>query len=1022
MKPSVVASLILLGSVSGLFAADYTWNPSSSETWQAWGDAANWLVDGATPTAAPGADATADDLVKRNNQGKKVSWCWDLGGGEYTIAKLFTDSWCYDDDSFSFRNGSLTVSSALNFLDKMSVVVESGATLSLYNATIGVNSGNNRCKLTVKDGGALEIHGNFWPRCADFEIEEGGSWLYGADVTLQNCNKNFLWYLNNRGTATFENGLCKFSNTWSAPWKICQLAGEMVWGGPFKVQNNLYYQIELTGGKVSATGDVSFTYDSARDNYFKFTDGADLDIEVADGKTLDLTPFTYDGAATIRKRGAGVLKLADVPTAISMKGGAVTFAANSQTAMTSLEIGEGQSFTVASKNTTIDKLVALDGSLTLAAAGLTVKEYAADSVAGTISVTTATYATGDVIITTPSAELRAAVKAAAQAVEMNVDEDGETLTVGESDYVFNSTTVTDLSDASGWKLGTLPPEGVSVTISGEGVKAVGTASSLAAFKSVTVANGADLSVSGEATLPPIVLESTASLTISSGATVFLSDFSTLLNDDSENIAATLPELNVESGATLKLAAGMTFKNVSLDFRGNIAKVDSEGAVSTDGVGPIFGYAEAGETSYVAIQCDGATFDVHSNQNAENGRVNFVNPVSGGRVKVVGDIVLKNTKFPISGWADFGNRYFGENNPTDEPFTVILDGTTIEAPWSFIAAGAARIRAINGSIIQKPLACAGHWLSNYIKDIAQVEVIGVGAYFDYVGNDGQMRVNSSGECDAMILRDGAAYLVGNASGTGKGVLVAANALVGVGKQWSSRVRSDLLEGFGSARIESESTMTVCPLDWGIGNTDWERRAKFANIPLTGEGDLIVSNGAPTKVFTVTVVNGNNTCSGAAKVVPPVVAAGETAAETSLFFANGANWAGTVEANGYLALTNMTDATDSAAVTFGGVKLTSALPLRVWREEDGSITSDTITLTDGFVVEEGDAGIVELVGQDGFELAAGETVALGTFPTGAFANVTVKCGGRKLSVVETATATEGVVTCKAKRTSGFKMIIR
>ena len=88
MKPSVVASLILFGSVSGLFAADYTWNPSSSETWQAWGDAANWLVDGATPTAAPGADAAAGDLVKRNNQGKKVSWCWDLGGGAYNSETL----------------------------------------------------------------------------------------------------------------------------------------------------------------------------------------------------------------------------------------------------------------------------------------------------------------------------------------------------------------------------------------------------------------------------------------------------------------------------------------------------------------------------------------------------------------------------------------------------------------------------------------------------------------------------------------------------------------------------------------------------------------------------------------------------------------------------------------------------------------------------------------------------------------------------------------------------------------------
>ena len=829
------------------------------------------------------------------------------------------------------------------------------------------------------------------------------------------------WYLYNGGSATFENGLK--ATTWSCGYQIQQLAGKLVLGGPFTVGNNISFQVELTGGKVSATGDVSFKNhtDASRGGYTKFTDGADLDIEVADGKTLDLTPFTYDGAATIRKTGAGTLKLADVPTSLSMQGGPVTFAANTRPAMTSLEIGEGQSFTITRENMGIHELVAIDGSLTLAAAGLTVNAYTADAVAGAINVTKTAFKVGDVLLSSPSAVLRAAVKAAAETAEMNVEEDGETLTVGESAYVFNSTTVTDLGDASGWKTGTLPPAGASVTISGEGVKAIGTAANLAAFKAVTVAHGAELSISGEVALPAIVLESTASLTIQSGAEALLSDFSTLLNAALDP-TTTLPKLTVESDATLKLAGGMRFKNVSLAFLGKIVKAGSDGAVSTDGLGPIFGYAEAGETSYIAIRCDGASFDVHSSQNAENGRINFVNPVSGGRVKVVGDIVLKDAKFPIRGWADFGNRYFGENNPTDEPFTVVLDGTSMEAPWSFRAAGAARIRAINGSVIQKPLACAGHWLSNYVEDNAQIELIGSNSYFDYVGADGWMQINSSEECDAMILRDGAAYLVGKASsGTGKGVLVASNALIGVAKQWGDNVRTDLLQGFGSARIESESTMTVCPLDWGIGNTDWERRAKFANIPLTGTGDLVVSNGAPTKVFTVTVMNGANTCTGVAKVVPPIVSEGEAAAETALVFADGANWAGTVVANGYVSLTNLSEA---AAVTFGKVKLTAALPLRVWRGEDGAVVNDTIALKEGFVVAEGDKGLVELVPQGAdFELGLQEEVALGTFPAGAFSGgVQVKMGRRRLQVREVATGTAGVVVAKARLARGFAIVVR
>lgn len=1033
MKPILVASLILAGAT--LSAAEYTWNKEPGETWQNWADPANWLVAGETATAAPGAeDTVARPKTSGNGQNKAYQWWWNLGGSSITLSKFaFGGDWWLT-DTYAFSEGSMTATGATSqFPVGVTVRVGKNATLSFPAGAIleiGVNYSQNsdNAKFVIEDGGALNVDCTFFPRRVDFTVNEGGKFVYGSNVALENCNANQFWSITNHGELTFESGISKFGNAWSCPLSLLQLSGVMTVGGPFKVRNNLNYRIELTGGRLVAISDVYFENRQPKDGkanppkydgWTKFSDGANLDIEVADGKTLDLTPFTYDGAATIRKTGAGTLKLADVPTSLSMQGGPVTFAANTRTAMTSLEIGEGQSFTITHENMGINELVAIDGSLTLAAAGLTVNAYTADAVAGAINVTKTAFKVGDVLLSSPSAVLRAAVKAAAETAEMNVEEDGETLTVGESAYVFNSTAVTDLGDASGWKTGTLPPAGASVTISGEGVKAIGTAANLAAFKAVTVANGAELSISGEVSLPAIVLESTASLTIQSGAEALLSDFSTLLNAALDP-TTTLPKLTVESDATLKLAGGMRFKNVSLAFLGKIVKAGSDGAVSTDGLGPIFGYAEAGETSHIAIRCDGASFDVHSSQNAENGRINFVNPVSGGRVKVVGDIVLKDTKFPIRDWADFGNRYFGENNPTDEPFTVVLDGTSMEAPWSFTAAGAARIRAINGSVIQRPLACAGHWLSNYVKDNAQIELIGPNSYFDYVGADGLMQINSSEECDAMILRDGAAYLVGKASsGTGKGVLVASNALIGVAKQWSAIVRTDLLQGFGSARIESESTMTVCPLDWGIGNTDWERRAKFANIPLTGAGDLVVSNGAPTKVFTVTVMNGANTCTGVAKVVPPIVSEGETAAETALVFVDGANWAGTVVANGYVSLTNHADA---AAVTFGKVKLTAALPLRVWREKDGSNKSDTLTLKDGFIVEEGDAGIVELVPQDGFALGAGEAVTLGTFPAGAFANVTVKLGNRKLSVREYPTETEGVVTVKAKPASGFRIIIR
>ncbi len=78
MKARIAASLILIGSAGGLFAADYTWNQTSGETWQEWGNPANWLVDGAAPTAAPGAD---DKVLRANKNGTRAAWRWDLGGG-----------------------------------------------------------------------------------------------------------------------------------------------------------------------------------------------------------------------------------------------------------------------------------------------------------------------------------------------------------------------------------------------------------------------------------------------------------------------------------------------------------------------------------------------------------------------------------------------------------------------------------------------------------------------------------------------------------------------------------------------------------------------------------------------------------------------------------------------------------------------------------------------------------------------------------------------------------------------------
>ena len=86
---------------------------------------------------------------------------------------------------------------------------------------------------------------------------------------------------------------------------------------------------------------------------------------------------------------------------------------------------------------------------------------------------------------------------------------------------------------------------------------------------------------------------------------------------------------------------MKFKNVDFRLYGTVTKS------STDDYSPVFGYAENGETSYIAFTADGGVFDFHSNQSGSKGSVSLVCPVSGGTVVPVGTIVLRNSRKPIN---------------------------------------------------------------------------------------------------------------------------------------------------------------------------------------------------------------------------------------------------------------------------------------------------------------------------------------------------------------------------------------
>ena len=1051
----IVTGLGMAGLTLALSAADYTWNQKPGDTWQDWANPANWLVDGEAATAAPGAeDTVARPKTSGNGQNKAYQWWWNLGGSSITLSKFaFGGDWWLT-DTYAFSEGSMTATGAgSQFPVGVTVRVGKNATLSFPAGAIleiGVNHSQNsdNAKFVIEDGGALNVDCTFFPRRVDFTVNEGGKFVYGSNVALENCNANQFWSITNHGELTFESGISKFGNAWSCPLSLLQLAGVMTVGGPFKVRNNLNYRIELTGGRLVAISDVYFENRQPKDGkanppkydgWTKFSDGANLDIEVADGKTLDLTPFTYAGAATIRKTGAGTLKLADVPTALSMHGGPVTFAANSRTAMTSLDIGEGQAFTVSVKNMAINKLVAVDGTLTLAAAGLTVKAYEADSVGGAIRIEKTAFEEGDVLISTPSELLRIAVKNAAKAQKMAVREEGETLKAGGALYVFDSTNASALNDPAGWRGGEVPPEDEDVVLEGAGVVVQVSASTLPKFKSLTVRGGAILRVvddvklpkvvigaqgslevaSGTVELPMLTLNSMATLVIASGAEATLSELYTLLTDGADP-ATTLPRITLDSGATLTVPDAMAFRNVALTIHGTLA---------VDGTSVYLGTAAADETAYFEMTADGGKIVPVADPTTTGFTYYYLVPMAGGRVRVPsGSITIRN--MPQTSFAQgattrvyMGAANANRQNAKDEAIEFVLDKSTLFTR-----------NAYNGSNVY--LACLGGGVTLRLKDgsayrawFADADAVGTNGRcggFRLVGNarivmeegsrlvvpeDCTTHFDFSPDTEREVLTMTNAYLhLARTTGNGKAkirMVGSENILEAAFPCWWRMDNGcNAFSGVKELNLDgAETKLTVVTWHQGVQGSTGRIFSSGANV--TGEGSLVVGSTATNLgefghswYHDLTILYGisGNACSGALRVGSD---------KTKIALLNGADWAGTLVSDGRIALGDPT-ATDAAVeASVGTLRMSAPFSLRVWRDAEGNLVHDRLNVTKGVVVATEGAGSLRLDIAEGVVLKAGEEIVLGTFPAGTFETLQVRGGGRSLKVVERTTETEGIV---------------
>ena len=540
-------------------------------------------------------------------------------------------------------------------------------------------------------------------------------------------------------------------------------------------------------------------------------------------------------------------------------------------------------------------------------------------------MTSVTVASGVVLKVLVGGELKDAVAF--------VQPNGKTVYMSSGVYVGVGTWAT----TANWVNSESPDAATDVHVHGEGTVLTIDDANVTMPASISVEGGATLRVLADVTLPPLSIDSVSKVVFGDNETtvsaVIDASLTTTANATVSPVA--LPVIEVTTNATLSVSSNMKFKNVDFRLYGTITKG------GTDSYSPKFGYAEDGETTYFAFTADGGVFDFHSNQYASRGSVSFLCPLSGGTVVPVGMIVLRNSRKPVNSWSDFGNWEFGRNNPTSLPFNVLVDGTAIDVAAEFYASGAAHLSLVNGACIRRNSACVGHGFDMHVQDAATIDV-GDDCYITFTTGDGYFGIDSQTTVDTVTVRNGSKYTVTyNSSGSGRGTFVSGGGIIGVdklrtpsGSTTPRAPRSDLLQGFGSVRLDGD--LALLSHNSGAGNVDWDRHVTMANIPFTGAGDVTVTNGVPAYPFTVTMVNGASTATGSIKVAKTT---GD--AETALYFANGANWAGTVVA-GNVALTNLTDAAAAASVSFGALSLPrdSAFPVRVWSDGNGDFAGDTL----------------------------------------------------------------------------------
>lgn len=885
-----------------VFGDTYTFTPT---TWADYGTLGNWKIGDAAATTLPGiADSLCD----------KRTFYFDLGGNAYDIggwsATADWNTW-----NMNLTNGTLRFNAMVS-LHNGHINLYQGATL-VFSGTAtfvpGINDANSR-NIDVMAGSVFDFQNAVLQIYKmSLTVRAGGRADLAHRTISINTGSKQASGIENSGDLILTNGLMLAAGGLAgSSLTLTQKAGTLTLGGGISKTGNTAIHVSLQGGTVVVTKDVAFNVTSAF-----FPPAATVAFVIADGKRFDMTPFTFGAGVALTQTGPGILRLGTtLPASLDIQSGTLECCIANQTYdFSSVTMAAGTKIMLRTAGTVFSGSPLGSGY--------------------TFGIDTGAILKGIAFATTADPVLLAKIKADVEAElspDLAVLQSGNSLMLTTA-YRFESTAVSDWNDPAGWTCGYVPTN-QDVVVTGTGVTARITAP-IPACKSVSVLESATVSIETACALPAVEMGSSGRLVVTNDAALHLTNgFVCAAARFSD-----LPSLTVAAGAKLYVPAHMKFGNVGVNLFGRL---------ETTGIGTLtFGYAAASETAFFAMRGEGGTIAMPASGSYDVSLLQVACPASGGTVAIPETVVWRNMTLPSVTWQALHGFRCGVNNPTNQPFTLVLNNTWLRRGSYCDIHGAATLCLTNNAVLD----CEENDFlqhSLFISKRGRV-IVHEGASLTYlVANAGNspLQLNPDEPNFASLILYGAQARLFNTAGNGKAVFSAADGVFEIYREKYDSFVSRPFAGFAKVEIPEGKTLTLSSVEMA---TKLDKSIVLADVPITGAGNVLVTNATP-RAFDLTVVNGSNSATGA-------LSASQNA---RVYFNDAANWAGTVRAEGNIALTNMTQGAVYATAAFGQLDLRGDFPVRV-----GSDGNDRLILCAG-----GFTGTGKLVvtGLDGYDFKA------------------------------------------------------